>query len=136
MKKRPLVVLLGDSLLMDGVAVGLGGRRILGVVRMNTSVADIGERLRSLNPDVIVFELDTPRSPAILALLREQPGTLLLGLDQTCSQVIVLNSQQHTTRTMKELCQLVQTEVGHKAHSRIEGELIGSDAEMNLLESG
>ena len=128
MKKRPLVVLLGDSLLMDGVAVGLGAREVLGVVRMDTTAAENGESLKSLNPDLIVFELDTPWSPAILSLLREQPGTQLLGLDLTCSQVIVLNSHQHPTRNMKELCQLVQTELDHRAPVWKGGEFITQEA--------
>ena len=115
MDKRPLVVLLGDSLLLDSVAVSLGAGRQLGVIRLGTSVTDIEERLKSLKPELIIFELDTPRSPAILSSLREQSETVLLGLDPTCSQVIVLNSNQHVTRTMKELCHLVQTEVGYSA---------------------
>lgn len=115
MNERPQVVLLGDSLLIDGVAVGLEGRQVSGVVRMDTAITNIKERLKSLRPELVVFELDTPRSPAILSLLKEQPGTLLLGLDLTCSQVIVLNSNQRSTLTMQEFCQLVQTEVGQNA---------------------
>ena len=121
METRSLVVLLGDSVLMDGVAVGLEDRQF-GVVRLDATDDDIGGRLTALTPDLIVFELDSPRSPSILSLLREQPDTLLLGLDLTCSQVIVLNSHRYITRTMKELCQLVQTEVGHKAHTRKGGD--------------
>jgi hypothetical protein len=125
MTERPLVVLLGDSLLMDGVEAGLGSKQALGILRMDTTITDIGERLKSLRPELIVFELDTPRSPAVLSLLREQPGTLLLGLDLACSQVIVLNSDQHPTRTMKELCQLAQTEVSHRARLRKGGGATG-----------
>jgi hypothetical protein len=125
MDERPLVALLGDSLLMDGVEAGLANKRALGIVRLDTSIADIGERLKSLNPELIVFELDTPRSTAVLSLLREQPGTLLLGLDLACSQVIVLNSNRYPTRTMKELCQLAQTEVSYRARLRKGGAATG-----------
>jgi len=45
MKKRPLVVLLGDSLLIDTVEATLGDNQDLGVVRMHTTVTDVGERL-------------------------------------------------------------------------------------------
>jgi hypothetical protein len=108
-------VLLGDSLLVDSVAVGLGAREALDVVRMDAIAADTGEGLKTLKPDLIIFELDTPWSPAIFSVLREQPGTQLLGLDLTCSQVLVLNSHPHPTRNMEELCQLVQTELDHRA---------------------
>ena len=99
---------------MEGVATSLENGQRLGVVRMDASLADVDERLKSLNPELVIFELDSPRSPTILSLLRERPGTLLLGLDLDCSQVIVLNSSLHLTRNMKELGQLVQTEIRSK----------------------
>jgi hypothetical protein len=116
MEKQPLVVLLGDSVLIDGVAAGLAGKQIPGMVRINTLTSDIVERLKSLEPDLIVFELDAPRSSSIFALLREQPGILLLGLDLDYSQVLVLNSRQHITPTMSDLYQIVQVEASQQAH--------------------
>lgn len=116
MEQRPLVVLLGESLLMDGVAVSLADRKMLGTIRMDSDVADIRECLEALQPDLIIFELDAPQSPSILSLLREQPGILLIGLDLACSRAIVLNSRQQMTRTMSELCLMVQAEADQKAH--------------------
>lgn len=123
MERRALVVLLGDTVLIDSVAAGLEDTQAFGVVRMDASADGLGERLNALNPALIVFELDTRRSPTILSLLREQPGTQLLGLDLTCSQAIMLKSCQHTTRTMKELCQVVRAEVDHGAQMRKGGDL-------------
>jgi hypothetical protein len=115
MDERPLIVLLGDSLLMDGVAMSLADGRRLGVVQMDASITDIGERLRSLKPELILFELDSPGTPAVFSLLREEPDTLLLGLDRDSSHVIVLNGSRHPTRSMQELGQLVQLQVGCNA---------------------
>ncbi len=112
MDKQPVIVLLGESLLMDGVAVSLKERPPLGVVRMDASGADVGERLRALSPKVIVFELDCARSASLIKLLKESPGAMLLGLDLDCSQAIVLNSSRHLTPTMKAFCQLIQSQAG------------------------
>ncbi|MBL7202080.1 MAG: hypothetical protein ISS56_18220 [Anaerolineae bacterium] len=117
MEKRPLVVLLGESVLMDGVAVSLGDQRALDVKRTGICAVGLRERLQSLKPDLIVVELDTRGSQSIVSLLRDQPSTLLLGLDLTCSRVIVLNSHQHMTRTMNDLCQVVQAEVSQASRS-------------------
>lgn len=110
MERRPLVVLLGDSLLMDGIAVSLAGRQMPGTIRMDSDVVDVREHLKTLQPDLVIFELGTPTSTAILSLLSQQPGIQLMGLDPACSRVIVLNSQQHSTPTMNELYQVVQAE--------------------------
>jgi hypothetical protein len=119
MKKRPLVVLLGDSLLIDTVEATLGDNQDLGVVRMHTTVTDVGERLKSLNPDVIIFDLDGPHSQFVLPFLRERPGVPLLGLDITCNRVIGLTGQHYTTLTMNDLTHVIQAQllcppVGHE----------------------
>jgi hypothetical protein len=116
MERRPLVVLLGDSLLMDGIAVSLAGKEMPGTIRMDSDVVDVREHLKTLQPDLVIFELGTPTSTAILSLLSQQPGIQLMGLDPACSRVIVLNSQQHPTPTMYELYQVVQAETAKRVN--------------------
>ena len=115
MDQRPLVVLLGDSVLMDSVAACLAVRQVMVILRIDGSDTAIAHCLRTLEPALIILELDNPESPSIPSFLREQSNTLLLGLDLDCSRVIVLNSQQHATRTMKDLYQVVRAEVGQGA---------------------
>jgi hypothetical protein len=112
MKKRPLVLILGDSLLMEGVAVSLAGCPQLSLIGIDSTDFDVWQKVDSLNPDVILFELETPHSPFILSLLKERPGILLLGLDLSSSRMIVLNSRQHCSKTMHDLCQIVEAETG------------------------
>ena len=114
MKKRQLVVLYGDSLLMDTVEASLGDDSpALGVVRMHTTVPDAAERLKSLHPDLVIFELDTLHSQVVLSFLRDRPGTPLLGLDLTCSKVIALSSHQYTALTTDDLIQVIHIETIH-----------------------
>jgi hypothetical protein len=120
MCKQPLVVLVGDSVLIDGVAVGLTGERIPEIVRIHALTADIAERLKSLKPDMVVFELDTPFASSLFSLLREQPGILLLGLDLDDSQALVLNSHQHATQTVSDLYHIVQIKAREQARFRRE----------------
>jgi len=115
METRPLVVLLGDSLLMDGIAISLAGNQLLEMTRLDAHAIDVRECLHTLKPDLVIFELDTPRLPCILSLLWEQPSILLIGLDLACSRAIVLNSHQHLAPTLNELCRVVQAEAGQKA---------------------
>ena len=114
MEHRPLVVLLGNSLLLDGVAVSLLDQQTLRMVRMDAGSGVYGEQLRSMKPELILFELDSPDAPSIIALLRDQPGTLLIGLDLNCSRAIVLNSRQHLTPSMSDLQQVVLAAVNLK----------------------
>ncbi len=54
------------------------------------------------------------QSPFVLTLLKERPGILLIALDLESNRVIVLNSRQQFTRTMHDLCQIVEAEVGEQ----------------------
>ena len=122
MQNRPLVVLLGNSLLMDGVALSLSSGQKLGVVRMDAGADGIREQLKLLEPDLIVFELDAPCSPKIMSLIKNRPSTLLLGLDLDCCRAIVLNSSQHPTHSMDELLRVVEDAIGPKSLIPGEGE--------------
>ena len=115
MEKRPLVVLLGKSLLLDGVAVSLMDQQRLTMVRMESGTNVIQEQLGSLEPELIVFELDSPDAQSIISLLKDQPGILLIGLDLNCSRAIVLNSCQHLTQSMNDLQRVVLGAVNLKA---------------------
>ena len=135
-ERRPLVVLLGDSLLMDGVAVSLADWQLWRMIRLDIDALDIGECIgecmASLDPELIVFELDSPWSSSILSLIKDQPGTLLIGLDLPCSRAIVLHSHQHLTQTMADLCQVVQAEANEKARLLKGGGFTGPNGTMGV----
>jgi len=113
MEERRMVVLFGDSLLMDTVEASLGNRQELGVMRIHTTVTDVEERLKSICPDLIIFDLDAPHSQFVLPFLRDQPGVPLLGLDVTCSRAIALSSQHYITLTANDLVQVIQIQTSH-----------------------
>lgn len=110
MADQPLVVVLGDSLLTEGAAISLANCPQISLISIDSIAFDIWQQIDALNPNVIVFDLEIPHSPLILSLLKEKPGILLLGLDLECNRVIVLNSRQHFTQSMHDLCQIVEAE--------------------------
>jgi hypothetical protein len=115
METRPRVVLLGESVLMEGTAINLARSQLLEMTRLDDLAIDVKQRLHTLKPDLVIFELDTPRLLCILSLLWEQPGIPLIGLDLACSRAIVLNCHEHINLTLDELCRVVQAEAGRKA---------------------
>ena len=110
MEDRRIIVLFGDSLLMDTVEASLGENPELGVMRMHTNMPDIGERLKSMQPHLIIFDWDAPHCQFVLPFLREQSGIPLLGLDVTCSKAIMLCSQDYTVLTADQLTELIQAQ--------------------------
>ncbi len=111
MKKQRIVVLFGDTLLMDTVEASLREYQELGVVRIHNTVVDVVEHLKALCPDLVIFDVGDSHSQFLLPLLREQPDIPLLCLDVTCSTVIALSCQQYTALTAHDLVQVIQLQV-------------------------
>jgi len=95
---------------MDSVAGSLTRSDMLDFKRMD--FISEGDSIETLKPEYIMFELDTPQTNDVLALLSRLPGTLLLGIDLNCSRVFVMNSQEYITRSMKDLNRLFELESG------------------------
>jgi hypothetical protein len=110
MENSRLVVLFGDSLLMDGVEASLRASQSLGVMRIQDGVADLRKCLRSLRPDMVIFDWDTPQAQLIVSVLRDQPGVTLLGLDIHSRKVIIVSSHQYTPLSASELVQVIQSQ--------------------------
>jgi DNA-binding NarL/FixJ family response regulator len=114
MENNRLVVLFGDSLLMDGVEASLRASESLSVMRILDMGVDLSEHLHSLQPDVVLFDWDTPQAQLIVSVLRDQPGVTLLGLDVHSRKVIIVSSHQYTPLSASELVQVIQSQPFHK----------------------
>jgi CheY-like chemotaxis protein len=113
MDRRRKLVLVGDSLLLDVVEVSLGANPDLSVTRVRAAVPDAEERIRSLSPDLVIFDLTAPQLAFVIPLLREQPGVPLIGLDINTSQVVALSGQPYVTLTANDLVDIIQQHVPH-----------------------
>lgn len=116
MENKPVVVFLGDSMMMDGIVVSQENREIIKSIRLDPSATNLIECLENVKPDLIVFELGSVGSHSVLSVLSEQPGLPLFALDLDLSRVIVMNTQQRFTNSIKELYQLIQDEINAAPH--------------------
>lgn len=115
MEEQWVVVLYGASLFVAGVGTCLRDRRDLDVVRIDSALPDAGQRLKSIHPDVIIFDSGDARLgtlPGITQLLRENPGVLVIGLDLTSNEVTVLSGQQRSATRAEDLVEAIRMGTG------------------------
>ena len=105
-----LVILFGDSLLMDGVEASLDVNKSLNVMRILDTFDGFRECLHSLEPDIVIFDWDTPQSQLIVSVLRDQPGVTLLGLDVYSKKVIIVSSYQCAPLSAGDLLEVIQSQ--------------------------
>jgi hypothetical protein len=137
MEKRLQVVVYGSSLTMAGIAASLRADPTLDVVWITAQACtalqqdvpalapsnawgaprprDSGpahssalpQALIALDPAVIAFDLSDPSSGLDVRLLRERPGLLLVGVDPSSDELLVLSSQQERAVAVADLLSVI-----------------------------
>ena len=117
MTRQPLVILIGNSLLMEGVALSLASRPGLNVLQLEPALIQMKDCLRCLEPDLVVFELGAPWSESLTNLLIDQQEIRLAGLDLMTCQLVLTAGQQYQTDTMQELLQVIRQQTEQQERS-------------------
>ena len=117
MARQSLVVLIGNSLLMEGVAFSLSSRPRLNVLQLEPALIQMKDCLRCLEPDLVVFELGTSWSESLTTLLNDQPEIRLAGLDLNTCRLVVLTSHQYQTDSMQDLLRVIRQHTHRQARS-------------------
>ena len=117
---------------MAGIAASLNVDASLDVVCIDAQIPDFRQSLNGLEPATIIFDLTDPPSELDLVLLRDRPDLLLIGVDPSSDEVLVLSGQLHKVVSGRELAEIVIKDEAHpKAITQIrkiiEGDEIDDD---------
>jgi hypothetical protein len=102
-----IVLLHGRSLLLSGVAAGLGQCTGLQVTQ-TANWADASRQLAERTPDALIFDLSETCESHILPLLFENPRLLLIGLDAECNRAVLVSGREARCLTLNEINEIVQ----------------------------
>jgi hypothetical protein len=100
------VALYGRSLMLAGVARRLMRHTQLDVVQIEGPTA--ADALGSLLPDALVVDLANVPMDSALALLRDRPELLLVGLDATGAHLLVLSGDRARAVSTGDLVALIE----------------------------
>lgn len=107
MEKRRKVAVCDNSLHMAGIVAGLKADTTLDVVGVNLDSPDARQSLDKNDLAAIVFDLSDPPLHLDVTLLRDRPGLLLIGVDPSRDEVLVLSSQAAQALSMADLVNVI-----------------------------
>ena len=107
MEKRKRVVVYGNSLSMAGFVASLKADTTIDVICVNLDSHDAQQSLDENDLVAIVFDLSDPPHPDF-TLLRDRPGLLLIGVDATRDEILILSSHPARALTMADLFSVIQ----------------------------
>ena len=108
MNTQQLVVLYGDSLLLDSVEASLASDHYVSVMRLRAATPEMAERLCDRGPDLLSYDRDASHFRGLVPFLKTRPSVPLLGLDVNVNKVISLTSTVHTVDNQEELKRVVE----------------------------
>jgi hypothetical protein len=107
MEQRQRVILYGDSLILETVGASLQKRPQLEVIALSNPCPS-AEQLAAMKPDVILFDMGTPRPEAAFSLLATCPGLLLVGVDPDRNRAVAWSGQQLCELSTSDLVEVIR----------------------------
>jgi hypothetical protein len=111
MEKRRRVIVLGETLVLAGIAASISKDRDNEVV---AHALPAGRReLCALQPDVVIFDLDAVQPDFQYNLAQDLPGLLLIGVDSKTNRVVLWRGQPAEGLSSQDLAQIIHQTKSH-----------------------
>ena len=107
MEKCGRVAVCGNSLNMAGIVASLKADPTLEVLCVNLDSPDVRQSLDENNVAAIVFDLIDPSLRLDVSLLRDRPGLLLIGVDPSRNEMLVLSGHPAQALSMADLVSVI-----------------------------
>lgn len=101
------VIVCGSSLYMASLAAGLRANPGLHVTRIPAILPGIPDALREARAEVIAFDLAELPVDLPVTLLRKHPHLLLLGMDPTSQDLLVLSGHHAPVLSVADLVAII-----------------------------
>jgi hypothetical protein len=101
------IIVCGSSLYMASLEAGLRANPGFDVTRIPAILPGISEALRAARAEVIAFDLAELPVDLPVTVLREHPHLLLLGMDPTSQDLLVLSGHQASALSVADLVGII-----------------------------
>ena len=107
MNPKIRVVVCGSSLTMAGLAASLQANQDVDVLRIPAFSAALAQDPDEQAPRVIAFDLAEVTGDLAVALLRERPGLMLIGVDTDSDRLLVLSGPAERVLSVADLVKVI-----------------------------
>jgi len=109
MERIRRVVLYGSDLVVSTVGANLQKRVGFQILQIDPLLPDALQRLDTVRPDVVLFNLASTQPDFTVALLRKHPGLLLIGVDLKTDKMLVMSGEESRLMTTDDLVHMMET---------------------------
>ena len=99
----PTIALYGNSLVLASIGARIARGTGLQPVAIDAAAPDAIEKLRALQPDVIVLDFGTVPTDPVMALWKAHPEVELIGVDLAADRMLILSGRPARALTAEDL---------------------------------
>ncbi len=114
------LILYGNSVFLAGIKAQLAHDPAFEVITVEGVRTDMVDWIRACQPQAVLFDLAIGYLDFAVALLHEQPSLLLIGVDPSSNELLVLSSQQERAVAMEDLLRVISRDDTKKGRYRDE----------------
>jgi hypothetical protein len=112
------VVIYGNSLVVSSIGASLSGCPDMKVLSVDPAAPNAEEQLSAAQPDVIIFDLLVNQADFSIHLWKRRPQLLLIGVDLSRGQALVLSNQPARMFTTADLLDVIESNTGAATHQK------------------
>jgi hypothetical protein len=102
------LVLYGDSVFLAGLKAALSRYSALSPITIESGRHSISAQIQALNPRAIVFDLSAAHPEFVLGLLYERPDMLVIGVDASSDEILVLSLRKEHVSSIADLVNVIR----------------------------
>lgn len=102
------LVLYGDSVFLAGLKAALSRYTALDPITFESGRHSICAQIHALNPRAVVFDLSAAHPEFALGLLCERPDMLVIGVDASSDEILVLSLRKEHVSSIADLVKIIR----------------------------
>jgi hypothetical protein len=102
------LILYGNSVFLAGIKAELEHQVALELITIETGSPDVANLIRDNNPRAVLFDLSAEQPGFAITVLRERPGLLLIGVDPSSDELLILSSYPQQALSMSDLVEVIR----------------------------
>lgn len=110
MKARRRILLYGNSVIIGSIRASLQRFSQLEVTTITPPLQEVQD-LDAVDPDILLFDLETIRTESLFSLLKSHPNLLLIGVSPDINAVHVWSGRQLRDLSMQGLLEVINEEL-------------------------
>ncbi len=101
------LVVYGNSVFLAGIKAQLENTAALELITLQDTHTGVADRVRACQPQAVLFDLAMGYPDFAVSLLHELPGLLLIGVDPSSNELLILSGRPQPAMSVSDLVAVI-----------------------------